>query len=317
MGRFLLGRTVQMAVTLLVVVTLVFVVATVVPGDPVRVLFGIERPPPEIYDAIVAQYHLDEPLLQQYLLYLGDLLTGDLGRSFPSNPYGDITAGAPINGMVAAAAPHSARILLGALALQTVVGIAVGVRSALRPTSRSSRSLYALALALVSTPVLVAAFVSREIVGVELQWLPSGGLNDGWLSYVLPAMSLAALSTGSVALLSRSELRDSLREPYIRAARARGLAPQRIVGVHALRASLVPVVTFIAADVGTLVTGLVIVESIFGITGVGGMVLQAILSRNRALIIGLVIVIATAVIVANTVADILHAVIDPRVRSRI
>lgn len=316
MGRFLLGRTVQMAVTLLVVVTLVFVVATVVPGDPVRALFGFRAPPPEVYDAIVAQYHLDKPLPQQYLLYLGDLLTGDLGRSFPANPFGDVTAGAPINRMVAAAAPHSARILLGALALQTVVGIAVGVGSALRPTSRSSRSLYVVALALVSIPVLVAAFVSRAIVGLGLGWLPISGVRDGWSSYVLPAMSLAVLSTGAVALLSRSELREQLREPHIRSARARGLAPRR-VGVHALRASLVPVVAFIAADLGTLVTGLMIVESVFGIPGVGGLVLQAITSRNRALIVGLVIVIATAVVVANTVADIVHAVIDPRVRRRI
>lgn len=313
MLRFLAGRAGQLVVTLLIAVTFIFVVVSVLPGDPVRALFGVRRPPPRYYDAIVAEYHFDEPLPVQYALYLRDLAVGDLGRSFPRNPFGDPSAGPLVSSIVAAAAPVSARIVAGAVVIQAVVGVLAGVLAALRPRSATSGAVYAVALLLVSIPVLVVAYVSQVVFGVQLGWLPVRFVG-GWTSYVLPILSLAMLSTGYVALLARSELLETLREPYIRAARARALGERRIVGIHALRPSLVPVVTFIAANVAQLITGLIIVEAVLGVPGIGGQVFRAIQARDRALLLGLVTVIAVAVIVANAIADLVHAIIDPRVR---
>lgn len=314
MLRFTVSRIGQMALTVLIVLTFIFVVVTVLPGDPARALFGFAQPPQRFLDAIVQQFHLDEPLWVQYLLYLRDLATGDLGRSFPVDPFGDPTSGPLVSSVIAAAVPVSGRILLGALLAQMVIGIGAGVLAALRPWSRSSTAVYAGALLLVSIPVLVAAYVTRGYLALGAGWFPVAGVHAGWTSYVLPSISLAALSIGYVALLTRFELLDVMREPFIKAARARGLSDRRVVGVHALRASLVPVITFIAANVGQLLTGLIIVEGVFGIPGIGGQVFAAIQERDRALLVGLVTVIAVAVIVVNTIADLLYAVIDPRIR---
>ena len=316
MSRFVTERLFQMFVTVLLVVTFVFVAVSVLPGDPVRALFGFRAVPQETYDAIVAQFHLDRPLLVQYLLFLADVATGDLGHSFPASAFGRTMSGPPVSAIVASALPISAWIILGAFAIQAVAGIAAGTWAALHEGRRTGTAIYAAALVLVSIPILVFAYVSRTYLSIKTGWFPSAGVNSGPLSYVLPSLSLAALSTGYVALLARSELRDTLHEPFIAAARARGFSPRRVVGIHALKNSLVPVVTFLAANVGQLVTGLIIVEGVYRIPGLGGTVFFAIQRRDRALLVGLVLVIGIAVVIANTVADLLYAVIDPRIRIR-
>ena len=162
-----------------------------------------------------------------------------------------------------------------------------------------------MALLLVSTPVLVAAYVLRTVVGSELRWLPVSGAGGGPEAYVLPILALAALSTGYVALLTRAELGETLRAPFVRAAHARGLRARRVVGVHALRPAMLPVVAFVAANVGQLFVGLFIVEGIFRMPGLGGALFEAIKDRDRALLIGLTTVAMVKVIVANAVADVL------------
>lgn len=314
MGRFVTERLVQMIVTLWLVATFVFLAVTLLPGDPVRALFGFDAVPREIYDAIVAQYHFDRPLPEQYLLFLRDLITGDLGRTFPRNAFGRNLSGSPVAAVVTGAIPESLRIIVGALTVQVVVGVSAGTLAALRRGKRSGTLVYAAALLAVSVPVLVLAYVARIYLAEKAGWFPTAGVNQGWVAYVLPSISLAALSAGYVALLARSELLDTLREPFIVAARARGFSDRRVVGIHALKNSLVPVVTLIAANVGQLMTALVVVEGVFRVPGVGGQVFFAIQSRDRALLVGLVIVIAAAVIVANTMADLLYGAIDPRVR---
>lgn len=313
MARFLVGRSVELVATLLVALTFIFTVVSVLPGDPVRALFGVRRPPPQYYEAIVEEYHFDEPLPVQYVLYLRDLATGDLGRSFPRNPFGDPESGPPVSRIVAGAAPVSARIVAGALVIQAILGTAAGVLGALRAGTRTGTAVYAGALVLVSIPVLVVAYLIQAYAGLEAGWLPVV-FTGGWSSYVGPTVALALLSTGYVALLARTELLDTLREPFIRAARARALGERRIVAVHALRPSLVPVTTFLAANVGQLLTGLIIVEAVFRVPGIGGQVFSAIQNRDRALLLGLVTVIAVGVVVANAIADVVHALIDPRVR---
>lgn len=313
MLRFVGGRLLQMALTLWVAVTLLFVVVTVLPGDPVRALFGFQPPPPEVYDAIVRDYHLDQPIWRQYLLYVGDLLSGDLGRSYPLTvrPPDD---GIAVADVVASTAPVSVRLLLAALVVQVVVGVVAGLVAA-RRGSAAGPAVYGVSIVLVAVPVVVLAYVLRTVVGVQLGWLPARGLYGGAASYVLPVLSLAALSTGYVALLTRAEVRAVLGRPFVAAARARGLSETRVLAVHGLRPALVPVVAYLAASVGPSVVGLVVVEAVFGLPGLGGALVDAIRARDRSMLVGLVTVVMAAVIVVTAVADVLTAWLDPRLRT--
>jgi ABC-type dipeptide/oligopeptide/nickel transport system permease component len=315
MGRFLVGRAVQMVVTLLVALTVLWVAVTVLPGDPVRALFGFRQPSPEAYASLSEQLRLDRPVWEQYLLYLTDVLRLDLGVTYPRDPFGRPGDGPPVIDVVRGGLGVSARILLGALLVQALVGVVAGALAASRPGSRLGRSVDVVALLLVSTPVLVAAFVSRTVFGLELRWLPANGIAAGWESYVLPVLSLAALSTGYLVLLMESELGTALRAPYIAAARARGIELWRLTAIHAMRPSLIPVATFLAANIGQLVTALLIVEGVFDVPGVGGVLFAAIGAQDRNLVVGVVTVVALVVIVANALADVAVAALDPRVRA--
>jgi oligopeptide transport system permease protein len=253
-------------------------------------------------------------VLVQYLLYLRDVLSLDLGRAFPRDPFGHPEPGAEVWQLLRGALPTSAVLLGAALVVQTVVGVVAGALSAARAGTALGRSLDLTALLLVSTPVLVAAYVSRTVFGVQLHVLPSGGTGSGWTGYVLPVLSLAALSTGYLALLLKGELEVALRAPYSTAARARGIPPWRITAVHAMRPSLIPVATFVAANLGQLVTGLIVVEGVFQVPGVGGLLFAAIAERDRSLVVGIVTFVAVLVIVGSALADVLVAALDPRLR---
>jgi ABC-type dipeptide/oligopeptide/nickel transport system permease component len=152
------------------------------------------------------------------------------------------------------------------------------------------------------------------LFGVELRWFPVSGTGQGWTSYVLPSVALAALSTGYITLLLKGEMAAALRAPYTQAARARGISTWRIATVHAMRPSLIPVATFLAANLGQLVTGLLVVEGVFGVPGVGGLLFSALGDQDRSLVVGIVTFVAVLVIAANAVADVVVAALDPRIR---
>lgn len=313
MGRFVASRVWQTLASIFGAITLVFVAVTQLPGDPVRALFGFRPPPPEIYNAIRVQFHLDEPLWRQYLLYVSDVVRLDFGNSYPLDGFGDARVGPEVLDIVAATLPVSAVILGGAVVIQLLVGVTAGALAASRHGERIGRMVYAVALLLVSTPVLVAAYTLRQVFSSTLDWFPYSGVFR-WEGYVLPTVALATLSTGYVMLLARTELRETLAASYIQAARGRGLSSRRIVGVHALRPSLIPVLTFVAANTGELFLGLLIVEGVFGVPGLGVALLEAIADRDRTLLVGMVTVIMLIVIVANALAEVLAAALDPRIR---
>ena len=313
MGRFVVGRALQAALTLLVVLTLLWVAVTVLPGDPVRALFGFRQPTPEAYARVREQLRLDEPVLVQYLLHLRDVLTLDLGRSFLRDPFGRPAPGVPVWTLVRAALPASGVLLLGALAVQAVVGVLAGAVSAARSGTWLSRCLDAVALLAVATPVLVAAYVLRTVVGVELRWLPVAGTAAGWTAYVLPVLSLAALSTGYLALLLKSDLLGALAAPWAAAARAGGIGPVRVTAVHAMRDSLVPVVTFVAATSAARHSADRRRGRVAG-AGRGRTARRGDAARDRSLVIGIVTFVAVLVVLANAVADVVVAALDPRLR---
>jgi ABC-type dipeptide/oligopeptide/nickel transport system permease component len=309
---FAVRRAVQTLLSLWAAVTLVFVAVTQLPGDPVRALFGFQPPPPALYARIRSDYRLDEPVLVQYLLYLRDLATGDWGRGLPRLRGDQVVPGPAVVDVVVAAAPVSAVLLAGAIAVQLVVGVVAGTLAA--GGRWTGTGVYAVATLLVGTPVVVAAYLLRFVFVSELEWAPFNGLTGDPAAYVLPVLALAALSTGYVALISRAEVGETLRAPFVQAARGRGLPARRVVGVHALRPALTPVVTFVAANLGQLFVGLIVVEGVFVMPGVGAAILGAVEGRDRALLVGLTTVVVAAVIVANAVADVIAAALDPRVR---
>lgn len=312
--RFATHRLVRMVATLLVATFVFFAAVTVLPGDPVRGLFGPRPPPPGLHQEISEEFHLDRPFLVQYGLFVTDLLRGDLGHSYPHDPSGAARRGPPIAGILVATLPVSLRLLGATVALQFVAGVAIGTGTAVRRRTRTDVSVYAVAVLLVSVPVIVAAFVLQAFVGFPVPWLPHRWIADaGWTNYVLPTASLAAASAGYVLLLTRAELLANLRRPFVQAAVARGLHPRRVVGVHALRASLVPVVAFATANLGNLVAGLVVVESVFGIPGTGAALFNALQRQERALIVVIMTMTLVAVIVVNTLADVVADLIDPRI----
>ncbi len=315
MLRFAAVRSLQMLVSIWVAVSRIFIAVTQLPGVPGRALFGFRPPPAELYNRIAHRFGLDRPLWEQYWMYLSNTLTGDLGHSFPLDGWGSAATGPAVTDIIAGAAPVSAILVLGSLAVQVVVGVGIGALGALRRRRALNAGIYALGVLLVATPVLVAAYVLRTTLGVRLRWFPLNGIYDGAVSYVLPIVSLSALSIGYLILLTRAEVRETLAAPFLKAARGRGYTTARLLTVHALRPSLIPVVAFIAANIGQLFVGLIIVEGVFGLPGLGGAVFEAIRDRDRSLLIGLVTVFILVTLVLNTLADLLIAVLDPRVRS--
>jgi ABC-type dipeptide/oligopeptide/nickel transport system permease component len=313
----LLARRAGQAVVTLLLATLLFQLALeLLPGDPIRALFGPQRPDPVVYEAMRAQYGFDEPFPVRYLGYLGDLVTGDWGNSFPGGlVYGRVEVGPPVRDVVAAALPVSATLVAWAVLVQGVVGLAAGACAVLLRRPAAGSVIYLAAVGTASVPVIVLAYGLQAFVGTELRWLPVTGAGHGWRGYVLPVVALAAAATAYLALLTRSELAETLRARWVKAAEARSIPQHRIVGIHAMRVSLVPIVTFLAANTGQLLTALVIVEGVFGVPGVGGALFSAVQTRDPAMLTALLTLSVAVVVAANLVADVVVAVADPRVRA--
>lgn len=296
----------QTLATLLVASFVFFAAFSLVPGDPVRALFGFQPPPLEVYEAIREQFHLDEPLLVQYYYFMADLITGNFGRAL---------RGATVVGILAETIPISAGILAASLVVQVVVGGALAIWAAQRKRAGTDLVTYAMALLLVSVPVIVSAYALQAFVGLEVRSLPHTWIvGAGWTNYILPVAALSASFAAYLLLLGRAELLATLRAPFMRTTRAFGIRTRRAVAVHAMRASLPPLIAFLTANLGNLIAGLVVVESIFNVPGVGLVIYEAIQLPDRSLLVVVMMLILALVIVATSLGDILSSMIDPRVR---
>lgn len=291
--------------TLLLIVTVAFFLIRVAPGGP----FNLERPlPQQIIDNLNATYHLDEPLWRQFLLYLGNLLTGDLGPSFV---YRDFT----VNEMIGNALPVSATLGGLALALALLVGISLGTIAALRQNRPIDYTVMGTAMIGVTIPNFVMAPVLTLLLAIYVDVFPAGGWNGGApQNLVLPVFTLALPQIAIVARLTRGGMIEVLRANHIRTARANGLPARMVVIKHALRGALLPVISYLGPAAAAVLTGSVVIETIFGIPGVGRYFVQGALNRDYTLVMGTVVLIAVLVIVFNLLVDLLYALLDPRVR---
>jgi oligopeptide transport system permease protein len=305
MLRFVLRRLLIAIPTLFVIITIAFFLMRVAPGGP----FNLERPlEAKVMENLNRIYHLNEPLWKQYLFYLGNLFRGDFGPSFI---YRDFS----VAQLFKAGLPVSVQLGAGALILALGVGTVLGSIAALRQNSPTDYSVVGLATLGITIPTFVIAPLLSLIFGVWLGWLPAGGWGNGALANkILPIVTLALPQIAIVTRLTRGSMIEALRSDHVRTAQAYGLSVRSVVIKHALRSAILPVVSYAGPAAAALLTGSVIVETIFGVPGIGRYFVQAALNRDYTLVMGTVIVIAIFIIVFNLVVDLLYAVIDPRVR---
>ncbi|MDM7324567.1 MAG: ABC transporter permease [Thermus sp.] len=290
--------------TLFGVVLLVFLMVRLAPGDPAVLLAG-EFATPETLEAIRARYGLDRPLPEQFAIYLGALLRGDLGESARSRR--------PVLEELKTYFPNTLELTSAAILVALLTGIPLGIVAALRPGSGLDLGVMVLALIGVSMPVFWFGLLAILIFSVKLGWFPVAG--KGTLVHlVLPAITLGVNATALLARMTRGSLLEVLSQDYIRTARAKGLAEQVVVFKHALRNALIPVVTVAGLEFGSLLAGAVITETIFAWPGLGQLLVGSILARDYPVVQGAVLLVASAFILVNLLVDLLYAWIDPRVR---
>jgi oligopeptide transport system permease protein len=291
--------------TLLILITLAFFMMRAAPGGP----FDTEKTlPPEIQANLDRKYHLDEPLYQQYLRYLGDLLHGDFGPSFQ---YKDYT----VNELIATGFPVSLRLGASAILLAFVIGSAIGTFAALRQNSAADYSVMAAAMTGISIPNFVMAPLLILGFAVYLQWLPAGGWQEGaFKNTVLPIIALSLPQIAYISRLMRGSMIEVLRSNYIRTARAKGLPERTVLWRHALRPALLPVISFLGPATAAVITGSVVIEQIFGIPGLGRYFVQGALNRDYTLVMGVVVFYGVLIIVFNFIVDLVYALLDPKIR---
>ena len=291
--------------TLLIIITVAFFMMRVAPGGP----FSLERPlPDQIMRNLNAIYNLDKPLITQYLLYLQNLVQGQMGPSF-------FYPGRTVEEIILSGLPASIQNGAVAIILALVIGTSVGSIAALKQNSRTDYGIMAGAMVGITIPNFVVAPVLSLIFGVYLGWLPTGRWDDGALvNRILPVIALALPQIAIVARLTRGSMVEVLRSNHIRTARAKGL-PERVVLVrHAMKAAALPVVSYLGPATAAVLTGSVVIETIFGIPGVGRYFVQGALNRDYTLVMGTVVLFATFIVVFNLLVDMIYGLLDPKVR---
>jgi oligopeptide transport system permease protein len=290
--------------TLLVLITIAFFMIRVAPGGPFD---GEKVLPPEIRANLDAKYHLDEPLVQQYFRYLGQIITLDFGPSFQ---YKDWT----VNELIARGFPVSMTIGGLAMILAFFVGTGIGIFAALRQNSLSDYSIMGVAMLGISIPNFVIAPLLILVVAVYAGWLPAGGWDWSFERMVLPTITLALPVIAYIARLTRGSMIEVLHSNYIRTARAKGLPGHVVILRHALKPALLPVISFMGPATAGLITGSVVIERIYSIPGLGSYFVQGALNRDYTLVMGVVIFYGIIIILLNFIVDVLYSWMNPRIR---
>lgn len=332
MGRYVFRRVLQFIPVALGTMFLIHYLTTLgiqINGDPVRALFGGRQVSPSTLEAMRERFNLDSPCLQQ----LGNPCLGLFADRFTSYLQGDLGINLrlqPVTELLARAWPITLRLTILAVAIEAVLGIAAGVLAGLRKDGLMDNATRATTTLLIAVPTFVFGVLVQIASGVYLgTWLEGQGwapdwlaaifsvtyASDApWLSLVIPAIVLAAFSLASISRLTRTSVIENLTSDYVRAARAKGLKESRVVGVHALRNSLIAVVTYLGADFGFLLNGAIVTEGIFNVPGVGGLTYRAAQTSDVPVVIAIVTLLVLVFLVANLLVDISYAVLDPRIR---
>ena len=335
MFSFILKRLATLIPTLIGITLVAFGLIRLIPGDPIEVMMGERRLDPEVHAAMVKSMGLDQPLATQYFQYLGNLLHGDLGQSLVSRE--------PVAKEFAALFPATVELALTALLLAVALGLLLGMLAGLKRGSLFDQGVMGMATVGYSMPVFWWGLILIMFFSVNLGWTPVSGrisieydvarvsgflLLDSWLSgeegafssalahLLLPAVVLGTSSLAVVARMTRSSMLEVLREDYVRTARAKGLSPVRVVVVHALRNALIPVLTVVGMQTGSLLAGAVLTETIFSWPGIGKWLIDSIARRDYPVVQAGILISALTFIGVNLFVDILYGVVNPRIRAQ-
>lgn len=304
MLKLVLGRLLQAIPVLLVVISATFFLVHSAPGGP----FSADKAvPPEVLKALEAQYNLDQPLWQQYVSYLGDVVQGDFGPSFKY-------PGRTVNELIAAGLPATAELGLYAMLVAVIIGTFSGVIAAMRPNTLQDYIPMSFAMIGICMPSFLLGPLLVLIFGIYLDWLPISGWGDIPGDKILPSITLGAVYAAYIARLSRGGMLEILSQDYIRTARAKGLPESVVIFKHALRGGLIPVVAFLGPAFAGLLGGSFVIETIFQIPGLGRFYVQAAFNRDYTMIMGMSVFFSALIIIFNLLSDMLSIWLDPKLR---
>lgn len=305
MGRYIARRLLQM-IPVFFGVTFVMYFLMFALGDPLKNIGAGKQKNPAYEAFLTEQFHLKDPFIVQYLKYLRGIFTGDFGSTF---------AGKPVTEIFAERWPVTLQLGLTAFAIEVVLGIGLGVLAATRKGGWTDRITLASTLLVISVPVFVMGFVVQYIFGVKLRWFAPSGISQGWpTSYLMPAFVLAGLSLAYVLRLTRNKLLETFGADFMRTAKAKGLPSRTILRKYGLRNSLIPVVTYLGADLGALLGGAVITEGIFNLPGIGNQLYVSIRMQEATVVVGIVTILVIVFLLMSLLVDVLYAFLDPRIR---
>jgi len=319
MLKYIGRRILQMIPVFLGVTILLFVMTTVVPGDPVKMITGERAISPAVYNQIRAEYGFDKPLPVQYVMYLNRLLHGDLGQS--------LMRGRPVKDMLVDKFPYTMKLALAAIIIEIIIGIGAGMISAVKRYSFADVLVTLSTSILVSLPVFWLGTLLQLFFGIYLKkwtngafYLPMSGAGGpgapfpDWVYLILPSITLASVSTAYAARIMRSQLLEVMGHDYIRTATAKGLSSSAVLWRHTMKNAMIPVVTFIGIDFGAMMSGAILTETVFNWPGVGNEVYNAVVRRDWPVVMGGVVIIVVVVMIINLLVDISYAFFDPRIR---
>ena len=303
MGKYVVRRLLQM-IPVVIGVTFIIYVAVFSLGDPTVGLCGERACPPAYVAKFREEYHLDQPLLLQYVLYLGNLVQGDLGTNFFGNQ---------VSVEIAERLPVTVKLAFMALAVEIVIGIAAGILAGIRRGKFIDNLVTVSTLVVISVPIFVIGGVAQLILGIRLGIFPVTAGQGSFYQLIMPAFVLGSISVAYVARLMRANLVENLRADYVRTAKAKGLTNARTVGVHTLRNSLIPVITYIGVDLGALLGGAIVTERLFNINGIGNLLFRSIGAKDGTTLVGVTIFLVLVYLLSNLVVDLLYGFLDPRI----
>jgi peptide/nickel transport system permease protein len=312
MGQYLPRRLLGLIPALLGISVFVFLIIHLIPGDPIAVMMG-RVSDPEVRAALRAQYGLDQPLVTQYFVWLGNALQGNLGYS--------ISTSQPVLGQIVERLPRTLYLIIGGMSVTLLLAVPTGIMAAARHNSWIDLGVTTLTLVLMSIPSFWLAILLILVLAVHVKWLPATGFVDPRVDFVeflrhmiIPCLALGATEAALVARILRSSMLDALRQEYIAVARAKGARERRVLYLHALPNAAIPVVTVFAIEVGYLLGGAIVIERVFAYPGMGLLLITAITTRDYPLIQGTILVFAFLFLIVNLLTDILYTLIDPRIR---
>ena len=306
----IIRRLLQLIVLLIGISFLVFMSMHLAPGDPAAIIAGPTATKSDLA-AIRANLGLNDPVLVQYGRYLGGILHGDLGYSFQTKQ--------SVSAAIATRFPNTLQLAIASMVVAVIIGVLAGIVSAIKQKTIFDYSSTVISLAGISIPNFWLGTILILIFAVNLKWLPVGGLDapfwtlEGMKQMLLPAITLGTGSAAMIARMSRSTMLEVIRADYIRTARAKGVKEKYVIGIHALRNAMIPVITVIGLNFGALLGGTIITEQVFAINGIGRLMISAIASRDFPIVQGSVLLVATIFVFVNLVVDIIYAFVDPRI----